>query len=36
MVAFYVDKIQRGLMEVENVPKLWKIKVEEKLKELSA
>lgn len=35
MVAFYIDKIRRGLMGVENVPKLWKKKVEEKLKELS-
>ena len=36
MVDFYVDKIQRGLMDVENVPSLWRKKVEDKLKEMQS
>lgn len=31
MVAFYIDQIKQGFMEVENVPKLWKPKVEKEL-----
>lgn len=31
MVRFYVDKIQRGIMTIDDVPKMWKEKVEEQL-----
>ena len=31
MVRFYVDKIQRGIMTIDNVPQMWKEKVEEQL-----
>lgn len=34
MVAFYVKRIQNGLMRLEDVPALWKQKVELRLKEL--
>lgn len=31
MVNFYVDQIDRGLMTLEDVPKLWKSSVEKKM-----
>lgn len=31
MVRFYVDKITRNLMTIEDVPKLWREKVQEQL-----
>ena len=31
MVRFYVDKITRNLMNIDDVPKLWRSKVEEQL-----
>ena len=31
MVRFYVDKIARNLMTIEDVPKMWKSKVESEL-----
>lgn len=31
MVAFYVDRINRKIMELEEVPKLWKEKVRAEL-----
>ena len=31
MVRFYVDKITRNLMTIEDVPKMWKSKVESEL-----
>ncbi len=33
MVAFYVMKIQDGTITIENVPKLWKEKVQQVLGE---
>lgn len=33
MTAFYVDKIRRGSMALEEVPKLWRRKVEQALQE---
>ncbi len=33
MVAFYVMKIQDGTITIENVPKLWKEKVQQTLSE---
>lgn len=33
MVKFYVMKIKDGVIEIEDVPDLWKAKVEEALKE---
>ena len=33
MVAFYVMKIQDGTITIENVPKLWKEKVQQSLSE---
>lgn len=32
MVNFYIDRINRGLMKVEDVPKLWRKKVGETMK----
>lgn len=32
MVAFYVMKIKDGTITIENVPKLWKEKVQQALK----
>lgn len=34
MVAFYVKRIQNGLMKLEDVPSLWKQEVKLKLKEM--
>lgn len=31
MVAFYVDRIHKGLIELEKVPNLWRTKVEAEL-----
>lgn len=31
MVKFYVNRVQKNLMAVEDVPKLWKTKVEAEL-----
>ena len=31
MVAFYVDRIAKGFMELEQFPTLWKEKVKEEL-----
>lgn len=36
MVKFYVNRIERGLMTVDNVPKLWRAKVEQALAEKAA
>lgn len=33
MAAFYVMKIQDGTITIENVPKLWKEKVQQTLSE---
>ncbi|MFR5739603.1 MAG: CD1375 family protein [Coprococcus sp.] len=33
MVNFYIDKIKKNLMSIEEVPKLWKKKVQEQMKE---
>ena len=33
MVKFYVMKIKDGVIKIEDVPDLWKAKVEEALKE---
>ena len=33
MVKFYVMKIKDGVSKIEDVPDLWKAKVEEALKE---
>lgn len=33
MVAFYVMKIKDGTITIDDVPKLWKEKVQEKLGE---
>ena len=33
MVKFYVMKIKDGVITVEDVPELWRTKVEEALKE---
>ena len=33
MVRFYVDKIRRGKMTIDNVPKVWKEKVQSELED---
>lgn len=33
MVTFYIDKIKKNLMNIEEVPRLWKKKVEEQMKQ---
>lgn len=33
MVNFYIDQIKRNMMNIDEVPKLWKKKVEEQMKE---
>lgn len=33
MVAFYVMQIQRGKMQLEDVPEKWRDEVESKMKE---
>ena len=35
MVKFYVNRIEKGLMILEDVPKLWKTKVEDAIKKES-
>ena len=32
MVRFYVKRIDKGLITVDDVPKLWRVKVEAELK----
>nr|DAY49488.1 MAG TPA: hypothetical protein [Caudoviricetes sp.] len=33
MVNFYIDKIKKNLMSIEEVPKLWRQKVEKQMKQ---
>lgn len=33
MVNFYIDKIEKSLMSIEEVPKLWRQKVEKQMKQ---
>lgn len=36
MVAFYIDKVMNDDKKVEDIPSLWRKKVEEKLKEMQS
>lgn len=36
MVIFYLDQIRRGLMTVDEVPRLWNKKVKKELENLEA
>ncbi len=36
MVNFYVKRIENGIMTLEEVPELWRTKVETKICELNA
>ena len=36
MVNFYIKRIENGIMTLEEVPELWRTKVEEKICELNA
>lgn len=33
MTAFYINQIENGFMTLEEVPKLWKAKVEKELQQ---
>lgn len=33
MLNFYIDRIQNGLMTINDVPNLWRTKVKDKLSE---
>lgn len=35
MVNFYLNRIEKGLITIEDVPKLWRTKVEAELKKES-